>query len=345
MTGNPDKEVRAPIPLSYHVASGILMGAVLLVVMELNLVAALLAGLLVFNLVHMLAGAVRIPYLNNRYGKVLFVAVLSMVVIAVLVLIGVGIGSLLRRGPDSVATMLTQIAVIVEDLRRILPEAVVVWLPPDADGIKRSIADWFRENAAALRVIGADTLRALVHVLIGLIIGAMIALHEATPHTQSLALTRALSQRAQRLASAFRRIMLAQVPISAFNTFLTAIYLVVILPYFDIHLQFAKTLVVVTFLAGLLPVVGNLISNTAIFFVSLSHSFELSAVSLGYLVVIHKLEYFLNARIVGTRIRAKSWELLIAMLALEAAFGVPGLIMAPLVYAYVKHELSEHGLI
>jgi len=33
--------------------------------------------------------------------------------------------------------------------------------------------------------------------------------------------------------------------------------------------------------------------------------------SLAFLVVIHKLEYFLNARIVGERIRAKAWEILL----------------------------------
>jgi predicted PurR-regulated permease PerM len=77
----------------------------------------------------------------------------------------------------------------------------------------------------------------------------------------------------------------------------------------------------------------------------MTHSFALAGVSLGYLVVIHKLEYFLNARLVGGRIKAKSWELLIAMLLLEAAFGVAGLIMAPLAYAYVKLELMEERLL
>src|SRR6185295_10286497 len=126
---------------------------------------------------------------------------------------------------------------------------------------------------------------------------------------------------------------------------LTAIYLLLVLPQFGVNLPFTKTLIAVTFLAGLLPVIGNLISNTAIFLVSLSHSFVIAAASLGYLVVIHKLEYFLNARIVGTRINAKAWELLIAMLVLESAFGVWGLIVAPLIYAYVKLELIEEGLI
>jgi hypothetical protein len=144
---------------------------------------------------------------------------------------------------------------------------------------------------------------------------------------------------------AFRRILLAQLPISAINTTLTALYLVVVLPAFDVHLPFAKTLIAVTFIAGLLPVVGNLISNTAIFLVSLSLSFNVAMAALGYLVVIHKLEYFLNARIIGVRIDAHAWELLLAMLVLESAYGFAGLIAAPVFYAYLKSELAAQGLL
>jgi predicted PurR-regulated permease PerM len=79
--------------------------------------------------------------------------------------------------------------------------------------------------------------------------------------------------------------------------------------------------------------------------VSLSYSAAAAAGSLAFLVLIHKLEYFVNARIVGTQIRARAWELLIAMLVMEAAFGVPGLIAAPIFYAYVKDELTSRGLI
>jgi predicted PurR-regulated permease PerM len=68
-------------------------------------------------------------------------------------------------------------------------------------------------------------------------------------------------------------------------------------------------------------------------------------VSLGYLIVIHKLEYFLNARIIGGQIHARAWEMLIAMLAMEAVFGVAGLIAAPVYYAYVKNELAARKLI
>ena len=99
-------------------------------------------------------------------------------------------------------------------------------------------------------------------------------------------------------------------------------------------------MIAVTFVAGLIPVVGNLVSNVVVVIVSLSVSPFVALGSLVYLVAIHKLEYFLNARLVGTQIEARAWELLLAMLLMEAAFGVAGLIAAPIYYAYLKDELS-----
>jgi len=95
----------------------------------------------------------------------------------------------------------------------------------------------------------------------------------------------------------------------------------------------------------LLPVVGNLISNTAVTIAALSVSLGVAVAALGFLVVIHKLEYFLNARIVGMQINARAWELLIAMLLMEAAFGLPGMVAAPIYYAYLKSELEFAKLI
>jgi predicted PurR-regulated permease PerM len=61
--------------------------------------------------------------------------------------------------------------------------------------------------------------------------------------------------------------------------------------------------------------------------------------------VIHKLEYFLNAQIIGKRIGSHTWELLVAMLVMEAAFGIGGVIAAPIYYAFIKDELVRGGLI
>jgi predicted PurR-regulated permease PerM len=102
-------------------------------------------------------------------------------------------------------------------------------------------------------------------------------------------------------------------------------------------------MILITFIAGLLPVVGNLISNTVIVVISLSHSLSTAAMALLFLVTIHKLEYFLNAKIIGTQINAKAWELLTAMLIMESMFGIPGVIAAPVLYAYLKTELVTVG--
>jgi predicted PurR-regulated permease PerM len=137
----------------------------------------------------------------------------------------------------------------------------------------------------------------------------------------------------------------AQVRIAAINALLTGLYLAVALPLLGITLPYGKTLILVTFICGLIPVVGNLISNMVIVLVSLSQSIALAAASLVFLVVIHKLEYFLNARIIGTQIRSRPWELLVAMVAMEAAFGAAGVVAAPIYYAYIKDELSARNLI
>jgi predicted PurR-regulated permease PerM len=104
-------------------------------------------------------------------------------------------------------------------------------------------------------------------------------------------------------------------------------------------------MIAVTFFAGLIPVVGNIVSNSLIVVVGLSHSLHVAVGSLVFMVVIHKLEYFLNARIIGAQINAKSWEMLTAILLMETLFGLPGVVAAPVYYAYLKKELGDQGLV
>jgi hypothetical protein len=84
------------------------------------------------------------------------------------------------------------------------------------------------------------------------------------------------------LSKAFRGIVFAQVRISALNTLLTAIYLAIVLPIFGINLPFFKTMIAITLLVGLLPVIGNLISNTVIVLVSFSVSPSVALASLAF---------------------------------------------------------------
>jgi predicted PurR-regulated permease PerM len=338
---------RTPLvsPTRVEIASWILAGIALFLVLELHLLPALLAGLLVFELVHIMAPRLRIWRMGHEWSKVVAVTVLTVLVVLLVTLIILGVIALLRTDVGSISALLRQMAEIIDGSRRALPPWLVENLPANADELRQTTATWLREHARELRGVGTDFGRAFAHILIGMIIGAFVSLSEARPGQELGPLAQALLERAARVGNAFRRIVFAQVRISALNTTLTTIYLTIVLPLSGVHLPLTKTMIAITFVAGLLPVVGNLISNTVIVIVSLSHSLYAALGSLAFLVLIHKLEYFVNARIVGSQIRARAWELLVAMLTMEAAFGIPGLVAAPIYYAYLKDELKSRGLI
>jgi predicted PurR-regulated permease PerM len=330
---------------SYDIAAWVIAATALLLVLLLHLLPALLTGLLVYELVHIIAPRLRIVRVSQGHRKMAAVATLVSLVVLVLFLAVTGIVAFVRSEAGSLPVLLDKMADILDKSRTVLPESVVGYVPNDVDELRGMAVDWLRTHAGSLEHAGAEVGRFLAHVLVGLVIGAFVSLYEAQPAHELGPLAASLQERASRFGEAFRRVVFAQVRISAVNAILTAIYLAVVLPLFGVHLPLANTMIAVTFLVGLLPVVGNLISNTIIVILSLSVSLSVAIGSLVFLVLIHKLEYFLNARIVGAQVHAHAWELLLAMLFMEAAFGMPGVIAAPIYYAYLKDELMSRNLI
>jgi predicted PurR-regulated permease PerM len=128
----------------------------------------------------------------------------------------------------------------------------------------------------------------------------------------------------------------AQFVIAAINTIVTAVFILLSgYPY-------AALLLCIVFLCGLLPIVGNLISNAVIVGVGFTISPRLGIVALLFLVVVHKMEYFLNSKIIGKRIDSPMWLTLIGLLVGERSMGIPGMILAPVVLQYIRAEASGH---
>ena len=342
-----DAPARAPAPhsLRHDIAAWVLMGCALVFVLTLHLLPALIAGLLMHELVHLLTPQLRLRRVRPETARAVSVAVLAALIVGLFVLAVSGITASIHTGYEDLPELLQRMAQIIEDKRDSWPHWLAQLLPADGAQLQETAVGWLRDNARELRLIGAGAGRALTYTLFGLIIGGFIALRTDPAEHELAPLARSLTGRVKRLGRSFRRVVFAQVRISALNTLFTWAYLAVSLPLLDIHLPLTKTMIAVTFLCGLLPVIGNVVSNTMIVILSLSHSWQLALVSLGFLVVIHKLEWFLNARIVGEQIKARAWEMLVAMLVMEAAFGLTGLIAAPIYYAYLKNELSARGLI
>jgi predicted PurR-regulated permease PerM len=90
-----------------------------------------------------------------------------------------------------------------------------------------------------------------------------------------------------------------------------------------------------------LPVVGNLISNTVVVGIGFTISPGLALGALVFLIVVHKLEYFLNSKIVGDRIRTPLWLTLLGLIIGERLMGIPGMILAPVVLNYIRLEASQ----
>ena len=331
------KKLKVVLLFSYLLAA-----AALLIVLTQGLLAALFSGLLVYSLVHLVTPLLG-KRISNVRARIVAVALIGGLTVALLCLAIWGSVAFFSSDAGSLPALLKRMADIIEKSRAQIPPWLAERLPETTTALREMMTLWLREHASEAKLIGQETGRILAHILIGMIIGALAALHDSEPHT-FMPLSSALRDRLLNLSIGFKQIVFAQVRIAAINAVLVGIYLMVVLPLVDIHLPLTKSITALTFFASLLPVIGNLISNTVMVVVGLSYSLNVAVISLVFLIIMHKLEYFLNAKIIGARINASVWELLSAMLVMESLFGIPGVIAAPVYYAYVKRELQIQGL-
>jgi predicted PurR-regulated permease PerM len=201
-----------------------------------------------------------------------------------------------------------------------------------------------RERFANIGRYARDAAFVLVYLIIGIVVAVSLFLNarlgtedDPTTARDSLyALTaNEIAVRFVTFYRSFTIVMGAQILISAINTGLTAIFL------YWAGFPFATVLVACTFLCGLLPIIGNIISNTLITGVAFTIEPRMALIALLFLITIHNLEYFLNSKIIGDRIRNPMWLTLLALLLGEKLMGIPGMILAPIVLHYLKVEASK----
>lgn len=311
-------------------------------VLHFHLLPAVFAGLAVHVLTVKLAR--RLPAHWSRVAHEIALGVLMIIVMLLVFGIIFGLWSFLR-GNQGMAALLVSAAETLEKLKQTLPAGITSMLPDSVEDLREQLGRVLHENSHKISTAGMAGLKTFAHIVLGMIVGGISALHVFDRSHAWPPLASELHTRSQTLAQAFDKVVFAQVKISALNTFLTAIYLLIILPLCGVHLPLVTVLIPLTFVGGLIPVIGNLFSNAAIVLISLGVSPQAGVGSMVFLVVIHKLEYFTNARIVGGEVHASAWELLCAMLFMEALFGMVGMVAAPVVYAWLKAELAARELI
>jgi len=215
----------------------------------------------------------------------------------------------------------------------------------DYASLKSVALNEVKEKVANLGLYIRATFLQFALLIVGLVVALSLFLNtrwsaDDDPHAarDSLYATvvRELVARFETFYLSFAKVIGAQIIISFVNTVLTAIFLV----WNDFH--YPMVLIGLTFLCGLLPIVGNILSNTLIVGVAFTLSPKMALLALVFLVAIHKLEYFLNSKIIGDRIKNPMWLTLIGLVLGEKLMGIPGMILAPVVLHYIKVEASRN---
>jgi predicted PurR-regulated permease PerM len=176
----------------------------------------------------------------------------------------------------------------------------------------------------------------ILNLLLFLENGAVAKIFAGKDKTMLIYLYDFCALRVKRFYGYFRKVMVGQFFISLINTTITFILIMLI------GLPHKITLVCIVFLCGLLPVIGNLISNTILSLTALiSIGIPAFLMCLALLVGVHKLEYFLNGKIIGTIISLPMFVTVLSLLLGEALLGVFGMIIAiPLVLS-IRDELDS----
>ncbi|HSY50178.1 MAG TPA: AI-2E family transporter [Thermoanaerobaculia bacterium] len=336
-------------PPNEEIAAWLILGGLLFYVMVWRLVPAVVSGLVLYLVLDRLSRTFskRLPRTAARPLALILVTLVGGGVIFGIVALLV---SSVRHYVYNIPAIMTKMADVLQSTRAWLGdygEQLIPGVLTDAETIKAALVVWLKGHAETLKLAGGTFSMGLVHMIMGMLLAILVFFRHVTHHPDRPPgkLSEALEQKVSRFTRAFSQIATAQVKISVLNTALTALFLLVGLPLFGQHIPFARTLVFVTFVCGLIPILGNLISNTVIVILSLGISPGTAIAALVFLVIIHKLEYLTNSRIVGGETDSQAWEILMAILIGETAFGISGVVMAPILYAFVKRELRERGLV
>ncbi len=217
----------------------------------------------------------------------------------------------------------------------------------DYEALKGDAVEFVRGKLSSVGKYAGEVLRAVVAFLIGVVVSVSLFLNtrvepDADPVTGRNNLYSQtflhVVERFRTFYQSFKTVMGAQIIISLINAVVTSLFL------FWNGFPYAPVLAGLTFLLGLLPIVGNLMSNTLIVSVGFTLSPRMAFLSLMFLVVIHKGEYFLNSKIIGDRIKNPMWLTLVGLVIGEKLMGIPGMILAPAVLHYVKVEASRNRI-
>ncbi|MDB6055965.1 MAG: rane protein [Verrucomicrobiales bacterium] len=210
----------------------------------------------------------------------------------------------------------------------------------DLDSLKDFARDAVKERVGEMGNFAKIATKEFLFLIISVVVAVSLFLRPKKPETFPAPnlyehLSRGVAARFRKFYHSFSKVMVAQITISAINTALTALFLL------TCRFPYSALLIPTTFLCGLVPIIGNLVSNSLIVCVAFSKSPQWALVALGFLLVLHKGEYFLNSKIVGGHIKTPMWITLLGLILGERILGIPGMVLAPILIHYFRTSSQE----
>lgn len=316
-----------------------------LIAIMFHLIPALIAGLTTYTLVQGVENMLLTKLNLGKKSKLIATVFISALIVFVLIFASMSLFSWIQTVISDPNAVIKSVQEIIQKTLSDLPPSVSKYIPSNVQDIQNSLLEFAKVHIATFQMIGKGTAHNIITILLGMIIGVFIA-YSINKDSRNMDVTekpftKDFFATVQSFALAFKHVAVAQVAISIFNTILTSLLLLAVFPLFGIHVPFVKSLIIGTFLFGLIPILGNIIVNCIVVLAALSVSIAAGTGALVFLIVIHKVEYFLNAKIVGGSVNATSYELLIVMVLFESIFGLAGLVIAPILYAFLKSSLKR----
>jgi predicted PurR-regulated permease PerM len=313
----------------------------LFIILQFHVTPAILAGLLGYVITKNIIEKAQTKYPNVKVkAKIVGITIGVFSVILLGIIITVIVKAL---NSDNSSELLSTLVETLNQARHLFPDSIVNYIPDSLSEAKAYLLKTFQSNINSFAAFGQNALNLLLFIVIGWLIGILIACKDKKEGTDSIFIKTWLNLWLK-LSESFRFVVFAQLKVAMFNSTVITIFLFIVSPILGWNIPYAKTLVLITFICGLLPIIGNLIANSIIFIIALTVSFPAAMTALGFSMAIHKLEYLIISKSLGADIGSDVWELLIVLFIGEILFGTSGLIFAPILYAFFKKEMTNGEL-
>lgn len=157
---------------------------------------------------------------HSKWAHKVTVLAISIFTLSILSAIGIGIHSGLNVGQSNFGNLSDDALKVLQQIRTYLPESIVQYIPENVLELKVQATEMLKKHAPNMLTFTSHSAHGLFNVIVGMLIGSVIAFSFLNDNgkTEFGPFTRVMLDRISCFAAVFKKVVFAQVKISAINT-------------------------------------------------------------------------------------------------------------------------------